>query len=262
MPTSLRYLVLPLFLVAAPALAQSPFDGTWKADVSSLQIESKPDSFQLKGGTWNCSSCTPGYSVPADGAFHAVKGKDYWDEVAFTVVDDRHVKSSYRKGGKVIAENAYSVSADGNTLSIASRNTNNGGNVPIESTGSESRIGTPVADAHLVSGDWKAAPPTSTSDAGMTMTLAVKNGMVHLKSGLGETLDAKIGGDYALNAGDPGKTMTKVTQPDAKTLTMTDMRAGKIVQTSSYTVGDDGKLHGTWKDPQSGASGGFVATKQ
>ena len=262
MPISLRYLMLPLLAAAAPAVAQSPFDGTWKADMASLQIQSRPDSFVLKNGTYSCSSCTPAYTVPADGAYHAVKGKDYWDDVSFTVVDDRTVKSSYRKGGKVVAENTFTVSADGKTLSMASRNSNNGGNVPVESTGSESRIGAPVAGAHLISGDWKAAPPTSSSDANMTMTLAVRDGMLHLKSGIGETLDAKIGGDYTLTVGDPGKTMTKVSQPDAKTLVLSDMRSGKLVQTSSYTVGADGKLHGTWKDAQTGATGGFTATRQ
>lgn len=262
MPTSLRYLILPLLVAAAPAIAQSAFDGTWKADMTSLQVQSKPDSFQVKDGVYRCDTCIPAYSVPADGAFHAVKGKDYWDDVAVTVVDDHSVKSTFRKAGKVIAENTNTVSADGMTLNIVSHNTNNGGNVPIDSTGSEARVGAPIPGAHLTSGQWKAAPPTSTSDAAMTMTIALHDGMLRLKSGLGETLEAKIGGPYTLNVGDPGKTMTKVAQPDAGTLVLTDMRAGKLVQVSTYTVGADGKLHGSWKDPQSGSTGGFVATKQ
>lgn len=262
MPTALRFLALPLLLAASPALAQSVFDGTWKGDISSLQVQSRPDSFSLKGGVYSCSSCIPAYTVPADGTDHAVKGKDYWDDVSVTAVDDRTIKFSFRKAGKVVSESARTVSADGLTLTTTSHDTNNGGNVPIDATGSETRIGAPVPGAHLTSGEWKAAPAQSVSDAAMTMTLAVSDGMVHLKSGLGETLDAKIGGPYAINAGDPGKTMTKVTQPDARTLVMTDMRSGKVTQVATYKVGADGKLHGTWKDPQSGATGGFTATKQ
>ncbi len=262
MPTPLRFFVLPLLLAATPAFAQSAFDGTWKADMSSLQMQSKPDSVSLKGGVYRCSSCIPAYSVPADGAYHAVKGKDYWDDVSVTTVDDHTIKFSFRKAGKVVSESTRTVSADGLTLTSTSHDTNNGGNVPVDATGSETRIGAPVPGAHLVSGDWKATPASSVSDAAMTMTLAVGGGMLHLKSGLGETLDAKIGGAYAINAGDPGKTMTKVAQPDAKTLVLTDMRSGKVTQVSTYMVGPDGKLHGTWTDPQSGATGGFTATKQ
>ncbi len=49
--------------------------------------------------------------------------------------------------------------------------------------------------------------------------------MLHLKTGLGQTLEAKVGGDYAPDVGDPGKTMTKVTQLGPRTLQLTDMRA-------------------------------------
>lgn len=261
MPTPFRYFALPLLLAAAPAAAQSPFDGTWKADLSSMNIQSKPDSFAIKNGTFSCSTCIPAYSVAADGKFHAVKGKDYWDELAVTVVDDHHVKYGYRKGGKLVSEATATVSADGNTLTRTGHDVNNGGNVPIDATGSVARVGAPVPGAHLISGDWQPKPATSVSDAALTMTLAVKNGMVDLKSGLGETLHAKIGGDYALNQGDPGKTMTKVEQPAPDTLRMTDMRGGKVVQVTTYTVGGDGMLKGSWTDPQTGATGGFTAKR-
>lgn len=252
-----------LFAAAAPALADSPFDGTWKAQVSSIALQAKPDSFQIKNGVYTCSSCTPAaYSVPADGAYHAVKGKDYWDDVAITVVDDHSAKFSFRKNGKVISDNAYVVSPDGATLTMTAHNTNNGGSVPVDSSVSETRIGAPVAGAHLISGQWKSAPPTSVSDQAMMITMAVSDGMLHLKTGLGETLDAKVGGDYAPDVGDPGKTMTKVAQLGPRTLQLTDMRAGKVTEVSTYTIQDDGTLKGSWRDLQDGSTGGFTATKQ
>lgn len=262
MPISLRYLTLPLLLVATPVVAQSAFDGTWKGELASATIVAKPDSFRIKDGVYSCATCIPPYSVPADGAYHAVKGKDYWDDIAITVVDDHTVKYSYRKGGKIISDNVATVAADGNTLAMTAHNTNNGGGVPIDSTSSQTRVGAPVPGAHLISGEWQAKPASSLSDAALTMTMAISGGMLHLKTGLGETLDARIGGPYAINAGDPGKTMTKVARPDANTLVLTDMRSGKISQVSTYTIGADGKLKGSWKEPQSGASGSFTATRQ
>lgn len=261
MPLSLRVLAAPLLLFAAPALAQSPFDGTWKVDLASAKVEAKPDVLLLKNSVYTCSTCMPAYSVKADGAFHAVPGNDYWDETAVTIVDDHTVKLAFKKGGKLIGEGTNAVSPNGNTATRTSHNTNNGGGVPVDSTAVITRVGAPVAGAHLISGQWRPAPPKSVSDQAMTMTMSVSGGMAHMKTGLGESLDAKIGGDYALNAGDPGKTMTKVAQPDPKTLVMTDMRGGKVVQVSTYTV-DDGVLRATWSDPRDGAKGGFTATRQ
>jgi hypothetical protein len=261
MPISFRLLMLPIALVAAPAVAQSPFDGTWKGDLASAAVQSKPNSYMIKDGVWRCASCIPAYSVPADGRSHQVAGKDYWDAVAVSVVDDRTVRFTYSKTGKTIAETTSTVSPDGATVTNVSRDANNGGNVPVESKSVVSRIGAPVAGAHALSGEWKPAPATQVSDAALTMTMKVENGMVHLKSGLGETLRAKIGGDYALNEGDPGKTMTKVEQPAPNVLKMTDMRGGKVVQVATYTVEGD-RLTANWTDPRNGATGRFVANRQ
>lgn len=264
MPTPLpRLAALSLLLVATPALADSPFDGTWKAQMSSLAMQAKPDGFLLKNGTYSCSSCIPAaYSVPADGAYHAVKGRDYWDEVAVTMADDHQVKFSYRRAGKVVGEGSATVSPDGNTLTMVGHNNDNASGVPVEFSTAETRIGAPVAGAHLMSGQWKSTPPNAISDQAMTMTLMVGDGTAHVKYGTGETIDAKIGGPYAPNVGDPGKTMTKVVQPGPRMLEMTDMRGGKVVQVSTLAIQDDGTLKGSWKDPRDGSSGSWVASKQ
>ena len=50
--------------------AAGDINGTWKADINSVQFDTKPDDYLLQAGTYSCKSCTPAYSVPADGAFH------------------------------------------------------------------------------------------------------------------------------------------------------------------------------------------------
>ena len=47
--------------------ATGAIDGTWKADLSSVQIDAKPDVLLLKDGTFSCSTCTPPLTLPADG---------------------------------------------------------------------------------------------------------------------------------------------------------------------------------------------------
>jgi hypothetical protein len=254
--------VAGLLFLAAPALAESPFDGTWKARVDSMQLQSKPDSFSLRNGIYDCRTCIPAFSVPADGKYHKVAGKDYWNEVAVTVVDDHSIGMSFRKAGKVISTNAATVSADGMAMTTTAHNTNNGGNVPVDSKGSATRVGQPMPGAHLYSGQWQFAPASSVSDAAMTVSLKVDGNHLHQATGLGETLDATIGGAYALNQGDPGKTMTKVERIGPRSLKMTDMRGGKVTSVTTYTVSDDGTtLIGKFSDTQDGSTGGFTAVK-
>jgi hypothetical protein len=252
-----------LFL-AAPALAQSPFDGTWKGDPKSDVLDVKPDEVLLKGGEYSCKTCIPAYSVRADGAFHPVADRPYWDEVAIKTVDPRTVSFQLRKSGKLIGENTRTVSVDGTSMAIATSNTNNAAGTRVAAASVQKRVGAPIAGAHLISGSWLTDAKESTvSDNGITITLKVDADTLHLTSPMGETLDAKFGGDYAPNVGDPGKTMTKAALLSPSKLTLTDMRDGKIVQVTTYTVAADGRtLDAAWSDPRDGSKGTFVATKQ
>ncbi|WP_374942538.1 hypothetical protein [Sphingomonas sp.] len=250
---------------AAPAAAQSPFDGTWKSDLSAASVTARPNEFQIKDGTYSCASCLPAaYSVKADGAFHAVKDRPYWDAVSVSVVDDHTIAYQFRKGGKVIARNTQAVSPDGNTLSVKGVATANGAGTPIETAAVLTRAGPAPAGAHAASGQWKAAPAASVSDAALTFTLRIDGDMLHLKSpGMAESLDAKFGGPFVVNAGDPGKTMTKAERLSATAIRLTDMQLGKVTQVSTYTVAPDGaSITGDWTDPRDGAKGTFVARKQ
>ena len=251
-----------VLLAATPAFAESPFDGTWKARTDSMKSAGRPEQFQIKDGTYSCSTCIPAYHVAADGAYHKVAGKDYWDEVAVKVVDDHRVDYSYRKAGKVVSSNRETGSADGGTLTMTAHNTNNGGGVPIDSVNSAKRVGAPMSGAHLTSGSWQIAPASQVSDAALTMTIRVDGKTLHMTSPLGETLDAPIGGGYTLNVGDPGRTMTKVEQPDARTLKMTDRRGGMGGRVATYRVARDGTtLNGQSLDSRTGRTNTFTASK-
>src|SRR4051794_35483395 len=70
--------------VNTAAMAASGIDGTWKADIDSVQFEGKPDEYLLKDGQYSCKSCVPSYQVAADGAFHSVS-LPYADSVSVKV---------------------------------------------------------------------------------------------------------------------------------------------------------------------------------
>ena len=102
----------------ATAAAASAIDGTWKADIDSVQFDQKPDEMLLQAGQYSCQSCVPSVAVAADGAFHPV-ATPYADSVAVKVVDDHNVTRTSKKGGRQIGETKMTVSADGNSLTQA-----------------------------------------------------------------------------------------------------------------------------------------------
>lgn len=259
MPMLLRTAAAGLLFLAAPALAD-PFDGSWKGDLSTAQSTERPSRYSIVNGTYRCQTCQPTpYAVPADGAYHRVAGRPYWDELSVTVVDDHNVNFGFKKDGQVVATNANTISADGRTMTMVSHNTNNGGGVPIDATSSATRVGAPMAGAHLLSGSWQIKPATSVSDAALTITMRVTGNSFHQETGMGESLDATIGGPYALNNGDPGRTMTKVERLGPRTLRFTDMTGGRVTGVTTWTVAADGQSIGSVsRDPRTG--GTFRAT--
>ena len=44
--------------------------------MASAKVSAKPDQVALADGVYGCASCTPPYSVPADGRPHSVAGHD------------------------------------------------------------------------------------------------------------------------------------------------------------------------------------------
>ena len=72
--------------------AANKIDGTWKADLSSVQIDQKPDELLLKAGQFSCPTCTPPLTVAADGAMHPVTGRPYADMMSVKA-DDDHAES-------------------------------------------------------------------------------------------------------------------------------------------------------------------------
>ena len=252
-----------MVVATAPALAQSPFDGTWKGDVSTAKTDAKPDQLEVKDGIYTCATCLPPLTVKADGLFHAIADRPYWDEIAVRVVNGRTLRAQYRRDGRVVGETRRVVSDDGNTLTISSMNTYNAAELPINATSTASRVGPAPAGAHAISGLWQVAPDNAVSDAALTMTVKVVGDRLNLSTPTGETLDAIFGGPYALNVGNPGKMTTKAERPQPNQIRLTDMLAGRVIRVSTYTLSPDGiMLDGEWTDPRDGSKGTFVARRQ
>ena len=75
----MRIVAAALLLVPAAAFASSPFDGTWKGHLDSMQASGKPDVYALADGEYTCSSCDPEIKIKADGTEQPVTGHAYYD---------------------------------------------------------------------------------------------------------------------------------------------------------------------------------------
>ena len=246
---------------AAPAqtAAAGDINGTWKADLDSVQFEQKPDEYLLQAGQYSCRSCVPSYTVAADGAFHPVS-LPYADSMAVKVVDDHNIVRMAKKGGRQIGETKVAVSADGNTLTGSFTDTSVENAPAQKGEYTENRAGPAPAGAHVVSGQWKPTKLANFNAEALTFSLNVEGDTFHYSSPAGYSYDAKIGGPDVPIKGDLAGTTAAVTKIDNGYLE-TDKRDGKVVGTTTFTIGADGKLHGVGEDKLTGSKTTWTATK-
>ena len=244
---------------AAPASAGA-VDGTWKADIDSVQFDQKPDEYLLQGGQYSCKSCVPTYTVAADGAFHPVT-LPYADSLAVKVVDDHTIQRTAKKGGRQTGETRVSVSADGNTLTGSFTDSSVENAPPTKGEYTETRVGPAPAGAHAVSGQWKPAKLANFNAEALTISLKVEGDTFHFSSPSGYSYDAKLDGPDVPIKGDIAGTTASVKKV-GDGYEETDKRSGKVVGITTFTLGTDGKLHVVGEDKTNGSKTTWTATKE
>lgn len=195
--------VLALAACSKPAAAPA-IDGTYKADVASAKLSQKPDTFVLKDGQYDCTSCTPAYKIAADGKPHDVPGHDYWDAASVKVVDASTVEMTRYRKGAAIGTAKVSVSADGQMLTWTSTSSDNAEGKAITNSSKSKRTGDPApAGAHAISGSWVPVNEgAQISDESLTETVSVKGDTVTVSLPTGEGYVAKLGGPQVPMKGD------------------------------------------------------------
>lgn len=236
-------------------------NGTWKADVTSAKWDQKPDQFLLQNGTYSCKTCTPPWSIPADGAFHPVTGHPYYDQVSIKVVDNKTVQQSTKLKGRDTGGSTMKVSADGNTLGIDFNDKTIANGPPSTGHVDETRVGAAPAGAHAVSGSWKPSKAQNINAESLTITLKADPDMLHMSSPGGTSYDAKLDGTDTPIKGDPAGTTVSVKKLSDNSYQETDKRNGKVVSVTTFTVGPDGKLNGVSENKLDGSKFSWTANK-
>jgi hypothetical protein len=244
---------------APAATGADAFNGTWKTDVSSIKMDTKPDQYLLKAGQFSCPTCTPPIAIAADGAFHPVS-RPYADQMSVKVDDDHNVTRTNQKGGKTTYQQKFTVSPDGNTLTIAFNDTS--GSKPVTGSFTESRAAPAPSGSHAISGSWKPEKLSNMSDEGLLITFNADSDMLHMSTPSGVGYDAKLDGTETPLKGDIGGTTVSVKKLADGSYQETDKRGGKVVDVVTMTVGPDGKLAFKDENKQNGSTTSSVANKQ
>lgn len=254
---------LMVLLTPVIALAQSPLDGTWKADLSKSQMPKKPDVFLLQDGMYQCKTCVPPIDIKADGQDQKVTGHPYYDSVSVKVVDDRTIEETDKRDGKTVVTSKMVAAPDGKTATFEFSDSSATNGDPVTGTVEITRVAKGPAGSHAISGSWRTSKMENLSDNGTTITYKVEGDTLNMTSPTGQSYTAKLDGTEAPYKGDPGTTGVSVKSIGKNTIEETDKRDGKVISVARISVSADGKtMTIAVNDKLHGTTSKFVAEKQ
>lgn len=247
---------------AAESASLEALNGTWKVDLASLKFEQKPNEFLLKDGTYSCSTCIPPLTAPADGQFHPVTDRPYYDSLQIKAVDDRTVEFHRKKGDKEVSSTVFQLSEDGKTMTTKFVDATTPNSPPIEGTATSTRAGPAPAGAHAISGQWMPDKFADYSQAALDMVYKISGNTV-TQSSQGQGYTAELGGPAVAVQNDPGGTMVAIAREGANGLRETYTRDGKEIGLSTIVPSPDGKSFAfTSVDPRDQSKVTWVANKK
>ena len=232
----LLFALLPL-----AAIAQSGFDGTWKIDLKTAQLPTKPDVLLLQNGMYECKTCVPPINVKADGQDQKITGQPYYNSVSIKVVNDRTVEETDKKDGKVVVKSTTKVAADGKTATFDFTDSSDSNSSPVTGKGVMTRVAAGPAGSSPISGSWRTSKLDAVSDNALMLTFKVEGDSLSMTNPTGQSYTAKLDGTAAPMKGDPGVTTVSVKRISKSTIEETDLRHGKPIGVTHMTVSADGK---------------------
>lgn len=260
-----RYVLSFLFLAAAfcfaaVSRAQSPFDGTWRADLAQTKFSPQPISFYISQGWYHCdNTCNPPYDIAADGQDHPVSGHAY-DSLSVTIVDPHTISVVGKKGGTVIFESTRTVSADGKTLTVKTTDHPMNGGAPSTFETVGKRSGVAPSGVHATSGKW-VVTKQSGSGTELVTTYKMNGDELTMTAGSGETYTARLdGSDYPVKNA-YGWDAVSLKKINDHTIEETDKRSGTVTDVSTITVSGN-KITVVDNDKLTNRTSTYVATKQ
>lgn len=231
--------------------------GSWKANVDSAQFENDNRNYVLADGTFDCKSCLPPYQVAADGEWQTVDRPGY-DGQKIEIVDDSTVNSAVRRGDKDLGNSTWTVSEDGQSMTIAFNDVS--GDEPVTGSTIYTRTSAGPDGSHAVSGEWTVSDIGEISDAGLLFEYTL-DGDQYGSSGNGTSFTATLGGDPVAIEGDESNLMVAVEQTEGGGYRETYTRDGEVLSVLDLTVDGD-TMSAVSSDPRDNSVVRWTATRQ
>jgi hypothetical protein len=239
-------IILGCLFLPALGFAQSAFNGTWRPDPQKPAHE-KPEVIVLTHGDYECQSCTPPYKVKADGHDQPVAGNPYFDSIMITVIDDRTVAKTAKRGGTVSVYSKETVAADG-AAKIEVQTLIGMAPAPIELTAKFARVSAGAAGTHPISGTWQMTEMDVSNHAEDT-TFKVSGGALSMTDRMGRSFTAKFDGTQAPYQGSDEFDHVSLKLIDERTIEESDLKNGKVTKISRWALAPDGRtIHARFDD--------------
>ena len=251
-----------LCFLPAWVFAQSPFDGTWKTNMTASKLSQKPIEFSVNNGVYDCASCSPKIkSVRADGQDQPVTGQNY-DTLAVQVVNANSIHVTVKKGGKPEFDQTRTASEDGKTLTVSNTNYPADGSASYKSESKWTRVSNGPAGSNGTSGSWR-IQNLSEDNAGLISTWKGDGNTLSVSTPTGVSWEAKLDGkEYPVKGIYVNETVSVRPLGD-RSIEATFRRDGKVESVDKITVSADGKQMTTVSDNKRlGRVSTFVDEKQ
>ena len=224
---------------AAPPHAEGgPFDGRWVSDLSTQDASGQVDDYLLAHGRYECRSCDPPRSYPADGRLRPVTGDPEIASESVAVLGPRAILTTEISLVRV-RKVTMTVSADDRTATYVAidHRTDIPGRLRTEYLAQ--RIAPPPPGAHRVSGKWRGVRYVSVPEAFRLKEIRQVGERITFTSPRGGAYGAVLDGPFEPLPS--GKLLVGVKRTAPRTLTETLKDDDKVVQVRTYALSPDGK---------------------
>jgi hypothetical protein len=255
--------LLSLALVPSALFAAESFEGTWKIDVRKVELPTKVNKMEFSNGMYSCPTCVPVINVKADGTDQKVTGANTFDAMSVKVIDAKTVEITQKRVGKTVDVAKYTLSADGNHLTVHFTDYPPNSSQPVTGDATAMRVEKGPGGAHAISGGWRNEKLGTLSDNGATWTFKAAPGGLSYSDPTGETYTAKFDSKDYPTMGDPASDMVSLKKIDANTMDETYKKNGKVGVVNHYSIAADGKSGSmTSENKEQGTTTKFGIVKQ
>lgn len=241
----------------ATAASDGTITGEWLANAETAEFENDNRHYVLADGTFDCRSCTPPYQVTANGEWQTVDRPGV-DGMMMEVVDDNTVRTAFRLGEKELGDSTYTVSEDGQTLTVSFNDT--AGTEPVTGSESFTRTADGPEGAHAMSGEWTNAGSPDISDAGLRFSYSLEGDQLS-SSGNGTSWTATLGGEPVAIEGSDSNVMVAVEQTGENSYRETYTRDGETISVTEVSIDGD-TMSASNTDPRDGSVVRYTAQRQ